>query len=417
MRWRGATRLLLTVAGVALAVVVLLWGATGLALRSNWLLEQVDADPEALFVAFTGPRASLVPGRLRFATLTLRSRDPNIEWEARLEDVTLHVALPALAGRRFHATVVRAAALGFRLRERLEKGEATPARLARYPDIVGFPHPPLRGFPPPRVPPGDPWRVVVDDLRVGLVREIWIDSWRWRGEGRLAGGFRLRPGVEAEVLPSELSVGRGTLAWGKDAVSRETSGAVRASLPRFDTKAYPGNEVWRIIAGSASLQGSLDAAPFLSPEGDGPRFPAGGSVRLKVGVADASGSGLFVARIRDARPLVALVPAGPPKWIAGLVGLRDFEFTAQLHGRPGILAMSPAHAGSGTLAIDADLREGNGRRWGAALVRKGALAAGLELGDGTSLHLLNAEAWFAGEGRPGGLRTDQPRGSGMRDSQ
>ena len=207
-----------------------------------------------------------------------------------------------------------------------------------------------------------------------------------------------------------MSLAGGALAWGTDVVSRATRGRVGAALPLFDTKAYPGNEVWRIIAGSASLRGSLDAAPFLSPEGAGPRFPAGGTVRLKVDVSDASGSGLFAAWLRDAKPLVALVHSGPPRWIAGLVGLRDFGLTAQLHGRPGILALSPVHAGSGTLSIDADLREGSGRRWGAILVRKGPLALAFGLAPGASTtRVLGATSWFEEEGRPGGLRTDQPR--------
>jgi len=102
--------------GAAL-VVLALAGATDLVLRSDWLLDEIDADPETLFVAFTGPHASLLPGRIRFATLTLRSRDPNVEWEARLEDVTLQVALVRLAGRRLHVSSMRASAITFRLRE------------------------------------------------------------------------------------------------------------------------------------------------------------------------------------------------------------------------------------------------------------------------------------------------------------
>ena len=415
MRIRPARALFAAAGGVALCSLALS-GATAVVLRSDWLLEEIDADPEALFVSFTGPRASLVPGRIRFAMLTLRSRDPNVEWEARLEDVTLRVALVPLAGRRLHVSAMRASAITFRLRERLARDEATPARLAHYPPIAGFPNPPLRGSPAPRIPPGDPWRVVVDDLRVGRVREIWIDSWHWEGEGRLAGGLRLRPGIEAEVRPSELTLEGGALAWGTDVVSRGIRGRVKAVLPRFLTKAYPGNEVWRIVSGSASLEGSLDSVPFLSPQGDGPRLAAGGSVGLSVDVSGAKGKGHLAARIRDARPLVALLPSGPPRWIAGLVGLRDLEFTARLEGRPGMLALSPAHAASGTLSIDADLREGNGRRWGAVLFRKGALSTGLELGEKTSLHLLGAVTWFDEEGRSGGLRTDQPRGVAVRAS-
>jgi len=404
------TRVLLAAGGGALLGAVVLAGATRLVLGSDWLLGEIDGNPDALFVTFTGSRASLVPGRLRFATVTVRSRDPNVEWEARLRDVTLQVGLLALAGRRLHVSTLRAAALSFRLRERLAAAEAAPALLARDPPIAGFPRVPLRDPRERRTPPGDPWEVDVDDLRVDRVREVWIDSWRWAGGGSLAGGFHLRPGVEAEVVTSELGIENGVLTWGADVVSRGTRGRIRAALPKFATKAYPGNEVWRIVSGSASLQGSLEAAPFLAPTKAGPRFPDGGSVRLEVAVSGARGDGRIAARLGDARPLLALLPPGPGKWLAGFAGLRALEATGRLSGRPGLLAASPAHAESGTLSIDADLRKTPDGGWGAVLVRKGRVALGFGIGPGAaSFRAVGAAAWFESEARPGGLRTDQPR--------
>jgi hypothetical protein len=340
------------------------------------------------------------------------------------------------------------------------------------------------------VPPGDPWRVVVGDLSVGFVTEIWIDSWRWTGAARVKGGFFLRPGLEAEVFPSDLSVGSGTLHWGEETVSRETAGSVGTAIPRFDTRAYPGNEVWKILSGAASLHGTLDGLAFLSPEGGGPRLARGGSgtVRARValrrgkgsarldaeatalivkvgtrvvrgavranalarridfpggsvafdgtrvrlrdvsleGEAGAPWSGAFEARrarlrladgsldarlsarLGDGRPLVALLPSGPSKWVAGLIDLRDFEVSARLRASRNFLALSPVRADAGTFSIDADVRQAPGRRWGALLVRKGVLSLGLGIREsGTSLHPFGAAGWFANEGRAGGLRTDR----------
>jgi hypothetical protein len=488
-----STRLLLALAGGTLLFFLALWGATGLVLRSTWLLEQVNAEPDSLFVTYTSPRPSFRPGRLKFATLTIRSRDANAEWEARLEDATVDVALVDLIRRRFHAPSVRAEALSFRLRERLTKAEATPARAARFPRIAGFSDPPLLEPAARPGPRGDPWRVVVDDLRIALVREVWIDSWRWVGEGRLAGGFYLRPGYEAEVFPSEFAAARGTLNWGDEVASRETAGSVHATLPRWDTQAYPGNEVWKIVSGAVSLGGSLDSLAFLAPDGAGPRLTGDGSVRIRIHLQDGKGRarldaaagrvamrvgartlrGSFrleafasridfpagtvaldgtrvairdaavdgasgppwsasagawetrfvladgaldahlTARFSDGRPLVALVPSGPPRWFAGLLDLHDFEAHGRLRAAPGRLALSPAHAEAGTFSIDADWRNAGGRGWGAVLVRKGSLSLGIGLAaGGTSVHMSDASAWFDAEGRPGGLRTDQAREAG-----
>jgi hypothetical protein len=251
--------------------------------------------------------------------------------------------------------------------------------------------------------------VAVDDLRVVLVRALWIDAWRWEGEGSLSGGFRLRPGIEAEVLPSELAVARGTLHWGGDVVSRNTAGHVRAWLPRFDTQAYPGNEVWKIMSGAAPLDGTLDAVPFLSPDGSSPSPTRGGRVRVRVAMRDGRGGGSVAARLRDARPLVSLLPAGPPKWSAGLLDLRDFTVSARVRIAPGRLTVSPVHAAAGTFSLDADWHVARGRQWGALLARKGILSVGLGLGPAAPpLRIVGAASWFEAEGRPGGLRTDQP---------
>ncbi len=396
------------VAGLALA------GATRLALRSDWLAGEIDSDPDTLFIAYTAPRVSLVPGRIRFATLVVRTQDSNVQWEARLENVSVDVALTDLARRRFHAKTVRAGGLAFRLREKLTPAEATPQRMRRYPRIAGFTDPPRRD--PPKAPaaPGNPWRVVVDDLRVGKLQEIWIDAWRWEGEGLVSGGFHLRPGIEAEVLPSELKIGSGILRWGEDVVSRGTAGRVVASLPRFDTQKYPGNEVWKIMSGAASLDGTMESLPFLWPEGGKPAVTGGGTVRIRVAMRDGRGGGDVSARLEDARPLVGLVPPGPPEWIAGLVDLHDFSVDARLRISPGFLAASPVRAEAGTLSLHADWREARGRGWGALLIRKGALALGLGLGSAAGpVRALGAVDWFDAEGRPGGLRTDQPRGSAV----
>jgi hypothetical protein len=472
---------------------VLVVGATNVALRSDWLSRQINSDPATLLVTYSRARSTL-PGCLRFDTLVLRSRDSNIEWEARLEGVTIRVRLFDLLRRRFRAGSVGADALTFRLRERLERSEATPARLARYPGIAGFGDPPLRDPPAPASAPGKPWRIVVDDLLVGVVREIWIDSWHWKGSARLAGGLDLLPGRQAEVFPAELSLDGGTLRFGALEVSRETRGAVRAELPRFQTQDYPGNDVWKIISGMVALRGALRGLDFLSADGEGLRVAGGvGSTRIGVALdggrgraridmnarrlvahagrrvlrgsaraavaaraidfhagtvsfagtnvalsdfsldaaagdawegtfttpdahlrlADGSLDARVVVRLRDGRPLVSLLPPGPPKWLAGFLDLRDLAAEGRVVRTPGRLTISKASLDAGTFAVAGDYREAHRRRWGALLVRKGSLAFGVGLREsGTALHLVDATQWFETEGRPGGLRTDQPRDLG-----
>ena len=306
-----------------------------------------------------------------------------------------------------------------------------------------------------------------------------VPAFRARGRGAFERARR-RAGHPA--------LGRGNRLSGNDRERARDASAVRHA-------GVPGNEVWKIMSGGASLRGTLDGLAFLAPAGGGPRLAPGGAgtVRARVALQDGRGSARLDAeasavvvrfgkralrgairanvfahridfpggsvafdgtrvRLKDVSPEdasgtpwsgVARDTTGPARahrtglWMrfsrrdwetagrswpwcppARRSGSRAFSISgtsrrrATCARRGSSLALSPAHAEAGTFSIDADWREARGRHWGALLVRKGALSLGLGLGEnGTSLHLVGAAGWFAEEGRPGGLRTDQPRGS------
>ena len=478
--------------GAAVAVLggsVFLVAGTNVLLRTQILRRLVNEHPTRLSGEWSEPRA-WIPGRIRLGSLVLRSGDGNVEWEARLEDIEIEFSLLDLMRRRIHVRHLRASRLAFRLRELLRREEATPELVARYPLIPGFADPPLLAnavtAPSGR---GRPWRILLDDIAIENVTGIWIDAWRWEGFGRLRGGFELLPGHEAKVLPSDLDVVSGELHRGSEAVTEGTRGVVACAIPRFDTQAFPGNDVWKLIAGSAALRARLSGVSFLSSDGKGTRFSGGsGDVRFGVTLAAASGrarlivsardvktqagtrhvrgsvraevhvprldfgdlsasfggsrlmlrdvavdgatgrawsaelrtpaarldlkSGGFAGhvdgRFADARPVVALLPPGLPKWVAGLLDLSDLSVSTNTVVRPGVLEVTAARAAAGTFQLLGDYRHRGRDRRGAFLVRSGSLALGIGVTDtGTTLHPVGAVAWFEDEDQPGGLRSSR----------
>lgn len=490
MRRKGA-RWAVGIVAVLLGVSALLVTATNVLLRTEILRRLVNEDPSRLSGEWSGPHA-WIPGRIHLDSLVLRSGDGNVEWEARLEDVEVEFSLLDLVRQRFHARHVRAARLAFRLRELLRHEEATPELVARYPLIAGFPDPPLlRVASAPPAGRGRPWRILLDDVAIGNVTGIWIDAWRWEGFARLRGGFELLPGRVAKVHASRLDVVSGALHRGAAAMTEGTRGFVACAIPRFDTQAFPGNDVWKLIAGSAALRAHLSGVAFVSSDGNGARFSGGsGDVHFGMALADASGRarlslsarevmahsgtrrfraslraevrvprldfGDFSARFdgsrvtlrdvrvddaggpawsadvlipaarldmkkggltgrvegtfADARPVVALLPPGPPKWVAGLLDLAGLSVSANAVVSPGVLEITKARAAAGTFLLLGDYRKRGLDRRGAFLVRSGRLALGVGVtGGGTTLHPVDAVAWFEDEDRPGGLRS--PRSS------
>ena len=335
---------------------------------------------------------------------------------------------------------------------------------------------------------------MLDDIAIGDVTDIWIDAWRWKGSAHLRGGFELLPGREAEVRPSRLEVLSGELHRGTGAVTDGTLGFVACAIPRFDTQAFPGNDVWKLIASSAALRARLLGVSFPSSDGEGARFSGGGGdVRFGVALADASGrarlivsardvtaqsgtrryrasvraevrvprldfgdfsasfsgsrvtlrevrtdeaggpawsadlqtptarldlrsggvAGHVEGRLADARPVVALLPTGPPKWVASLLELKDLAVSANAVVRPRVLEVTAFRAAAGTFLLLGDYRERWRDRWGAFLVKSGSLALGVGVSrTGTSLHPVGAAAWFEDENRPGGLRSSHPSRGG-----
>jgi hypothetical protein len=473
-----------------LSLAVLAVAGTNILFRTQILRRLVNEDPSSLAGEWSDPHA-WIPGRIGLGSLTLRSRDHNIEWEARLENVEIEFSLIDLVRKRFHTTHVRAGRLVFRLRERLRRDEATPELMARYPRIRGFADPPLLENAPVPSAGGRPWRVLVDDIAVEDVTQIWIDAWRWEGSARLRGGFELLPGHEAEVFSSDLDVVSGEIHHGSAPVTEGTRGVVSCAIPRFDTQAFPGNDVWKLISGFAALRARLSGVSFLSSDGRGVRFAGGaGDVRFGVALADTSGrarltvsardvrvqagarrlrgsvraevhvprldfgdfsasfngsrvtlrdisvdgaparawsaelrapaarldmnegglAGHVDGRFADARPIVALLPPGPPKWVAGLLDLSDLSVSANAVVAPGVLEVTAARAAAGTFELSGDYRERGRDRWGAFLVRSGILALGVGVtATGTALHPVGAVTWFENESGPGGLRSRRSR--------
>lgn len=486
---RKGARWAVGAAAAVLGVSVFLVAGTNVLLRTQILRRLVNEDPGRLFAEWNEPR-TWIPGRIQFGSLVLRSGDGNVEWEARLEDVEVEFTLLDLMRRRFHVRHLHASRLAFRLRELLRREDATPELVARYPLIPGFADPPLlanaASAPSGR---GRPWRVLLDDIAIEKVTDIWIDAWRWEGFARLGGGFELLPGYEAEVRSSRLEVVSGALHRGSAAVTEGTQGVVACAIPRFDTQAFPGNDVWKLIAGSAALRARLSGVSFLSSDGKGARFSGGsGDVRFGVTLGAASGRARLVVsardvkaqagtrnvrgsvraeihvprldfgdlsasfsgsrlrlrdvavdgatgrawsgelrtpiahldlknggfgghvdgRFADARPVVALLPPGLPKWVAGLLDLSDLSVSANTVVSPGVLEVTAARAAAGTFQLLGDYRERGRGRWGAFLVRSGPLALGVGVTEtGTTLHPVGAVKWFEGEDQSGGLRSSR----------
>jgi len=260
-------RLVFGIAIGLLSVVVLLFVLVLVVpdrmLKSNYIRSQIGGDPESGILDYDSA-SSKWPGTIHVKNLRFRDRDPKAEWAWELSEADLTYSLVDLLQRRFHVTRATGRGLVFHARNRLTRAEATAAVLRRIPPIAGFPDPPLLYPPAPKPPPtGKLWDILVENLEVDSVREIWIDGYRYVGDARLTGGFFLRPKERAEVFPATLRTRTGMIRSGNQVLADDLTAKLEARFPSWDVKQLRGNRVLRIVSGKAELSAQLSTAELL----------------------------------------------------------------------------------------------------------------------------------------------------------
>ena len=294
---RTARRLAL---GLVASFVVLYLVYVGVAysfLSTGRLRALVNKAPDRTAIEY-GSASSFWPGRARVRDLRVRDRDLEAEWAFELEDARISFSVLGLLRRRLHVTSLSGSGARFRARNRLTPRDARDTeRVSRFPPIRGFADPP-RLDPTERKPPptGKEWTIRVDDLEVIALRELWVNAYRYVGEGRLTGAFFLQPKVHAEIVRAQLTTEGGRLRTGEDSLAEDVKATIRAKVEPWDPREHPGSRMVRFVSGNAEATARLadmDLINRLLGDLAGTRFERGGgalAVRGKVERGVAAGS-------------------------------------------------------------------------------------------------------------------------------
>ena len=253
----------LRVLGVAVLAVELLYLVGINVFLSTSLFENVvDGDPTTIDVHFA--RAwSLLPGSIHAERLSIRGRDSHVEWILRLDRVDFRVSFLGFLHKQFHVLSARGSGIAFRLRQRVESPRATPEYVAKLPPIAGLP---TLAFAPDEPPGKDVWSdadyhlwtVNLEDLIAARVREIWIDTARFEGLARIAGGFYLKPIRTVAVGPVHVDVAPGGhVAVAGQPIAEELSGSFVFTLSALDPRVAKGADVLHHASLSTELRTDL----------------------------------------------------------------------------------------------------------------------------------------------------------------
>ena len=232
------------------------------------------------------------PGTIHARKVKVVIADRNIQCLIGLERVVFNLRLRELPGRVFHATKLRGSGLSFRFRNRVEPEDAKRPYVSALPPVPGFTDPPLYEAWVPTPPITDErynlWTVHIEDVDVS-VEELWAQQFRYLGNARARGAFRLRPARSLWVGPATLDLSPGRVLAGKAApFLAGFGGRIDCTVHPFDVRKPKGREVLRNVSTQIALDGRVAGTDvvrlFTEPAADVRVDQEGGRVAVRLGV-------------------------------------------------------------------------------------------------------------------------------------
>jgi hypothetical protein len=214
------------------------------------------------------------PGHVHVTSVRLIIADHNVEAVLRLEHAYLNLRLRELPFHRFHATEVTGDGVTFRFRHRIYPEGAHLASSRALPPVPGFEDPPVyEAFAPEARIPDDQyhlWTMHLENVDVA-VSELWVQQFRYLGDARVHGSFKLVPARRLWVEPGTLVLRSGVLTVGPYQALHSFTGRIDCTVHPFEVEDSVGLEVLRHISTHLVLNGAVGEAAaadvFLEPSG------------------------------------------------------------------------------------------------------------------------------------------------------
>lgn len=195
---------------------------------------------------------TLWPGTIHVNHPRILFQDHNLEWSLDAERLDIDYAFGPILSKTLHATRVRGKGIVFRVRQRVTAANATLASTRALPPIPEFETPALVPAYVPAAPRTDLWRFHAEDVDVGVV-EIWTQQFRYLGQGRARGAFRLHAGHHLWVGPATLELEPGEVLASQRVLAGRFFGRVECVVHPMFVNAPVGRELFRYVSAKLDL--------------------------------------------------------------------------------------------------------------------------------------------------------------------
>ena len=230
-------------------------------LASSFFLSSINGNSQSLRIGYDSAW-SIWPGVVHVRGFRFRLQDNNIQLYFKLDEARVRVRLTSLTHRLFKANQVEGRGLEFHLRQRRPGRPPAVDELSRLPPVPGL------EIASPRQPP-EPvnrkalWKIELADIHIARVREIWIESYRFRGDAEVAGGFHISPLELVWVNPARLLVREGKVWMGQVPMATHLRGEVNGHIRLFHDGEVPGWTLFHFVTAQVHLACDLSALKAL----------------------------------------------------------------------------------------------------------------------------------------------------------
>jgi hypothetical protein len=257
--WRPIARIAGCVGAVLLAAELIYVVAANAVLFSGVIQREVSKPVENVNLVWD--RAfSPWPCRAYVWGLRMRVQDEVQQFHLTVGYAKVDVVLWELLHKEFRASYVQASGVSYRQVVKAESTDGQERRLAAFAPIEGFPRPAL--LPKTPAPPLTPaelamlWSVRLDRVDATL-SELWFVEFRYRGAGRVHGGFELSPLRRLWIGPALLQLDGGELSAGEHPISGAFTARLDFTLPPVDLPSSPGLRIFHELAARLALDAAL----------------------------------------------------------------------------------------------------------------------------------------------------------------
>ncbi len=268
MHRRGRVAVLGAILGVV-ALYLIYLAAANLYLRSGRLQRALSRRPQVSHLDYAAAW-TVLPGRVHVRGFRLGGETRNNQWSLAIERATLDIVVPRLLLRQFVVDGVSGDGVSFRVARRADAVVPWSTNPRLRPPIDGFANPPRPApevlYPAtPPAPPRESWRLRISGIDLSGLHEIWIETIRWTGDGRVTGDLDLLIRHRLTIGASRVELAGGDLSQGGTAILRGLHGAIEGSSEPFDPATDAGRPAFHHLFVRARLGGQVASLGFLAP--------------------------------------------------------------------------------------------------------------------------------------------------------